>query len=201
MSGERRRRPAATARPHASAVGTRTAPARPSRPPYLASGLLLVATLLGGVRATSLMAHAGDDPGSLRIAGATWHVTDVEQVVGVAQRDLMSGMGHNISGYVPDDEMLVKVSVVINAGDHPAAFSADWLRAYEAGSRTPLSPAGGSLGSGDLRAHATVEGSVTFVVARDGGHLVLQGKGSSQTLDLTTIDQAPPGSGAGGHHH
>ena len=116
MSGRRPRRPAATARPHASAVGTRTAPARPSRPPYLASGLLLVATLLGGVRATSLMAHAGDDPRSLRIAGATWHVTDVEQVVGVAQRDLMSGMGHNISGYVPDDEMLVKVSVVINAG-------------------------------------------------------------------------------------
>ena len=42
------------------------------------------------------------------------------------------------------------------------------------GKSTPILPAGGSLGAGVLSAHAEVEGTVTFVVPRDGGHLVLE---------------------------
>ena len=173
---------------------------RPTRQRYLAAGLL-VAVSLGGVRAVDLAATAGDDDQTFDIAGASWKVVDVEQVVGVAQRDLMNGMGHNIGSYVSDSQMMVRVAVTVSAGDHRSSFSAGWLKAYEDGSKTPIQPAGGSLGAGLLAPHATVEGTVTFVVPRDGGHLVLKGRGSSHVIDLTTIAQAPPGVGHDDHDH
>ena len=182
-----------------SQVHVSVRPMRLGRPAYFASGLLLLATVAGGVRATTLLSHH-EDPRSLELAGATWTVTDVEQVVGVAQRDLMSGMGHNIGGYVSDSQMMVRVSFVISAGDHRTSFNAGWLRAYEADKSQPLLPTGGSLGSGALSAHAEVEGTVTFVVPRDGGHLVLRAPGASGDVDLTTVDQAPPGATTEHHH-
>ena len=52
-----------------------------------------------------------------------------------------------------------------------------------------------------LPPHADVEGTVTFVVSRDGGHLILRAPGSSNDVDLTTVDQAPAGTGADHEHH
>jgi hypothetical protein len=173
---------------------------RRNRSSYLASGLLLLATVFGGIRATSLLTSQ-TDPDSLQIAGATWTVTDVSQVVGVAQRDLMSGMGHNIGGFVSDSQMMVRVSFVISAGDHRTTFDPSKLRAYEVGKKAPIPPMGGSLGSGVLLAHAHVDGTVTFVVPRDGSHLVLRAPGASHDIDLTTVDQAPTGAGADHEHH
>ena len=177
-----------------------TRPTRLSRSSYFASGLLLLATVAGGVRATALLT-ADDDSQSLRFAGATWTVTDVAQVVGVAQRDLMSGMGHNIGGDVSDSQMMVRVSFLVSAGDHRAGFDPTQLRAYEVGKSTPILPTGGSLGTGVLSPHADVEGTVTFVVSRDGGHLILRAPGSSDDVDLTTVDQAPAGTGVDHEHH
>ena len=173
---------------------------RRSRTSYLASGLLLVATVAGGVRAAALLS-ADDDPESLQISGATWTVTDVTQVVGVAQRDLMSGMGHNISGYVSDSQMMIRVAFVVSAGDHGATYDPTKLRAHEVGKSTPILPTGGSLGEGRLSAQAEVEGTVDFVVPRDGGHLVLEAPGSSGEVDLTTVDEAPAGATTGHEHH
>ena len=177
-----------------------TRPTRLSRSSYLASGLLLLATIVGGVRATALLT-AEDDPQSLSFAGATWTVTDVAQVVGVAQRDLMSGMGHNIGGYVSDSQMMVRVSFLVSAGDHRAAFDPTQLRAYEVGKSAPIRPSGGSLGTGVLSPHAEVEGTVTFVVSRDGGHLVLRAPGASGDVDLATVDQAPASTSGNDHQH
>jgi hypothetical protein len=42
---------------------------------------------------------------------------------------------------------------------------------------------------------------VTFVVARDGGHLVLRAPGASGDVDLTTVDHAPPGAADDHEHH
>jgi hypothetical protein len=167
-------------------------PSRPSRSSYLAGALLMLATIVGGVRAAALFASQSD-PDSLEIAGATWTVTDVAQVVGVAQRDLMNGMGHNIGGYVSDSQMMVRVSFVISAGDQRTVFDPSRLRVYEDGKSAPVLPMGGSLGAGTLSAHAHVEGTVTFVVPRDGGHLVLRAPGSPHDIDLATVDQAPQG--------
>ena len=100
------------------------------------------------------------------------------QVVGVAQRDLMSGMGHNISGYVSDSQMMVQVSfLVVRRATTAPRFDPTQLRAYEVGRSTPILPTGGALGRGEPPAHAEVEGTVTFVVPRDGGHLVLRAPG------------------------
>ena len=172
---------------------------RLSRPSYLASGLLLLATVAGGVRATHLISQ--DQDSSLQIAGATWTVTEVTEVVGVAQRDLMSGMGHNISGYVSDSQMMVTVSFLVSADDHRAGFDPTRLRAYEVGKSAPILPNGGSLGAGVLSPHAEVEGTVTFVVPRDGGHLVLKAQGASGDVDLATVDVAPAGAGDDHAHH
>jgi hypothetical protein len=173
---------------------------RRNRTSYLASGLLLLATVVGGVRATALLT-ADESSESLTFAGATWTVTDVTQVVGVAQRDLMSGMGHNISGYVSDSQMMVTVSFVVSAGDQRAGFDPTQLRAYEVGKKTPIPSNGGSLGTGVLSAHGQVEGTVTFVVPRDGEHLVLRAQGAPGDIDLTTVDQAPSGAGSDDHQH
>jgi hypothetical protein len=113
----------------------------------------------------------------------------------------MSGMGHNIGGYVSDSQMMVRVSVVLSAGDHGTRFDAGWLRAYEDHGSKPILPTGGSLGSGTLSAHAHVEGTVTFVVPRDGGHLVLKATGAPGSVDLTTVDHAPAGTGHDDHQH
>src|SRR5262245_66321394 len=94
-----------------------------TRQGYLAVGLLL-AVAVGGVRAVDLAASAGDDGRTFDMAGASWQVVDVEQVVGVAQRDLLSGMGHNIGGYVSDSQMMVRVAVAVSAGDPASRFSA-----------------------------------------------------------------------------
>ncbi len=118
-----------------------TRPTRLSRSSYFASGLLLLATVVGGVRATALLT-ADDDPQSLQFAGATWTVTDVAQVVGVAQRDLMSGMGHNVGGYASDSQMMVRVSFLVSAGDQRAGFDPTQLRAYEVGKSKPILPTG-----------------------------------------------------------
>jgi len=182
--------------------GTRL-PSRPSRQTYLAAGLL-VAALIGGVRAADLASSLDDGSRSFELAGANWQITDVNEVVGVSNRDLMSGMGgmgKNINGLVTEDQMMVKVSLAVTGGDHGTTFSAGWLRAYEVGSKTPILPTGGSLGSGSLAAHATVEGSVTFVVPRDGGHLVLRGRGTTHVVDLTTVDQAPHSAHEHDHSH
>jgi hypothetical protein len=175
--------------------------ARVKKPSYLASGLLLLATAAGGVRAADLLS-AETDPHSLQFAGATWTVTDVSQVVGVAQQDLgMGGMAHNISGYVSDSQRMVRVSFTVAAGDHRTPFDPAQLRAYEVGHQAPIQPTGGTLGAGVLAAHAQVDGSVTFVVSRDGGHLVLRAPGSPEQVDLTTVDTAAPGTTTDHHDH
>jgi hypothetical protein len=170
-----------------------------SRTRAIAVCLLVVATLAGGVRAFALAGAATQDPSTLQLDGATLRVTGVEQVVGIAAADLMGGMAHNISGYVADDQMMLSVSVEISAGEQPAAYDARNILARAVGARAHLLPAGGSLGSGFLSAHGRVEGTVAYVVPRDGSHLVLSVRGSPRSIDLAAVDQVAPGSG--GHDH
>lgn len=165
----------------------------------IAVSLLVVATAVGGVRAFALAGASAEDPSTLQLDGATLRVTGVEKVVGIAAADLMGGMAHNISGYVGDDQMMLSVSVQISAGAQPAAYDARSILARAVGARAHLLPAGGSLGSGFLSAHGRVEGTVAYVVPRDGSHLVLSVRGSPRSIDLAAVDQVAPG--AGGHDH
>src|SRR4051794_40832220 len=55
----------------------------------LALCLLVVATLVGGVRAVALAGAASDNASTLQLDGASLRVTSVDEVVGIAAADLM----------------------------------------------------------------------------------------------------------------
>lgn len=171
---------------------------RPGRAPVRRAGMVLAMVLLaaaacfGGFRAVALATTEPADPAALDLGGARLHVSGVEEVVGVAASDLMGGMAHNISGMVSDDQMMVLVSVSVTAGDAPASYDAKVLVARPLGSSAELHPVGGTLGSGHLSPHARIEGSVAFVVPRNGAHLVLGVRGSHRTIDLAQVDRSAP---------
>lgn len=169
------------------------------RASMLAACVLVLVTAVGGVRALGLARAASQDPATLQLDGTTLRVTGVEEVVGIAAADLMGGMAHNISGYVADDQMMLSVSVQVTAGEEPSTYEAGKILAQVVGAHAHLAPAGGTLGSGYLSAHGRVEGTVAFVVPRDGAHLVLSVRGSPRSIDLATVDQVAPGHG--GHDH
>jgi hypothetical protein len=158
---------------------------------------VLVATALGGWRAAS-MAATSPDPTSLVVDGVSYSVTHAEQVKGLSDSAL-GGMSHGIQSLVTDDKALVTLTLVITAGDSPASYDASTLRAFAAGSTVGISPAGGILAAGHLKAHASIEGFLSFVVPRNGARFTLRAAGSSRELPLLRVDKAPPG--AGQHLH
>ena len=160
--------------------------------------LLLAATAYGGYRAVSSMnaihdpaALGGDAPATLRLGDARVEVVAAEEVVGVAGSDLMGGMGHNISGWVKADQMMVQVWLRVSTGDRPGDYDPTQLRAYATGSPTPILPASGSLGTGTLTPHSMVEGSVSFVVPRTETRLSLSSTTSGYSIDIPAVAGSP----------
>lgn len=166
----------------------------------VAGCLLAAATGFGGFRAVVQANRPADGPRTLQLDGARLDVIGVDEVVGVAAADLMGGMSHNISGAVGEDQLMVRVSVRIAAGDAPVSYDANQLVARAVGSRAPIEPVGGTLGHGFLTTHGQVEGSVTFVVPRDGAHLVLGTRDSSRTIELAEVDRATTEHSGHAHH-
>ena len=170
----------------------------------LAALLLIAVTAYGGFRAVSLWQAAGEDPAALQLNGVKFQVVSAEEVVGISNADLMGGMGHNIQGLVSEDQMMVQVWLDVSAGGRKAAYDAGQLRAYLPGSTKPILPASGTLDSGILTPHATVEGSIGFVVPRGTTHLVLGAVGTRHTIDLPALAAgAPyvPNPNSSEHHH
>lgn len=170
----------------------------------VAALVLLAVAAFGGVRAVSLWRTAGDDPTALQLGGVTFQVVSAEEVVGIANADLMGGMGHGIQGLVSEDQMMVQVWLDVSAGSRKAAYDAGELRAYLPGSNTPILPASGTLAGGVLTPHATVEGSIGFVVPRGTTHLLLGAVGTRHTIDIPALPAgAPyvPNPNSSEHHH
>lgn len=158
---------------------------------------VLVGTALGGWRAAS-MAATKPDPSTLVVNGVSYTVTHAEQVKGLSDSDL-GGMSHGIQSLVSDDKALVTVTLVVTGGDSPSSYDASVLRAFATGSSAAISPVGGTLAPGQLTAHARIEGSLSFVVARNGAQLALRAPRDSREVPLLQVDDAP--SGAAGHPH
>jgi hypothetical protein len=170
----------------------------------LATVLLVAVTAYGGLRAATLLGSAGDDPATLRIGDVSFEVVSAEEVVGIANSDLMGGMGHGIQSLVGEDQMMVQVWLDLSAGGRRAAYDTSQLRAYVAGSKKPILPASGTLDRGVLTPHATVEGSIGFVVPRGTTHLSLGSTASSRTIDVPALPEgAPyvPNPNDSQHHH
>ena len=136
------------------------------------------------------------DASTIRVGAVSYRVTGAEQVRGLTDADL-SGMAHGIQGLVTAEKALVTVSVVVSAGDAPATYDPSQLQVAARGSDASVSAVGATIPGGALDAHASLEGAVSFVVPRDGSHLVLRAPGQSQGVDLLQVDVTAP---SGGDH-
>jgi hypothetical protein len=149
---------------------------------------VLVATALGGWRAVSTAAPK-PGPSTLLVNGVSYDVAHSEQVVGLSDSDL-GGMSHGIQGLVTDEKALIKVSLVVSGGDSPTSYDAGVLRVFAAGSHAGIVPAGGTFAPGRLSSHGHIEGTVSFIVPRNGAQLTLRAVGDPHTIALLRVDKA-----------
>jgi len=156
---------------------------------------VMVATALGGWRAVS-MAATGPGPSTLVVNGVSYTVIHAEQVKGLSDADL-GGMAHGVQSLVSDDKALITVTLVVAAGDSPSSYDASVLRAFASG--PAVTPVGGTLSPGRLGARAQIEGSLSFIVPRNGAQVTLRAPGDSREVPLLQVDNAP--AGAGQHPH
>jgi hypothetical protein len=164
--------------------------------PVALVAVVLAATALGGWRAVSIAATR-PDPSTLVVEGVSYRVTHAEQIQGLSDSAL-GGMSHGIQNLVTDDKALISVTVVVSTADSPGSYDARSLGAFATGSRVGFPPVGG-MGSGRLKAHASIEGFLSFVVPRKGGQFALKALNDTREVTLLTVDQAP--AGAGQHQH
>jgi hypothetical protein len=175
---------------------------RPGRMPVLTTrpvafvAAVLAATALGGWRAESIAATR-PDPSTLVVEGVSYRVTHAQQIQGLSDSAL-GGMSHGIQNLVTDDKALISVTVVVSTGDSPGTYDARSLGAFAPGSRVGF-PSVGGMGSGQLKAHASIEGFLAFIVPRKGGQFALKALDDTREVPLLTVDQAP--AGAGPHQH
>jgi len=176
------------------------APARPSLEVWRAvlPAIVCVLAVAAGGWQIAAQAAARHHTVTLHSAGATYTITHVEQVSGLTDADL-GGMSHGIQGLVGVDKMLIRISVTVTAGDAAATYDPQLLTAVSSRSPAVIHPAGGSLTGGRLRAHSHIEGSLSYVVPRDGARITLRVGNQSTTVPLIQTDDAPPG--ADQHNH
>ena len=158
----------------------------------LLTSLLVAATLLGAWRVSGSSSDR-EDPVTLRLGEATVAVTHVERVTGLTADDL-GGMTHGIQGLVPDDQTMLRVSLMLTAGNRPAAYDPADLWIERSGTGREIRPVGGALGRGSLSAGASVSGAVSFVVPRSGASYDLHATGTVGAIPLGTVGAAPPAS-------
>jgi hypothetical protein len=161
--------------------------------------LVVLTSALGAWRVAAVTAPK-PDARTVVVGDLRYSVTQVEQVQGLTSEDL-SGMTHGVQSLVTNANALVTVSVIVTAGDSAATVDPGVLRVAVAGSSTGTEPVGSTLQGGELRAHASVEGAVSFVVARNGTRLVLRALGAAREVPLLTVDVATPEPSGAGHPH
>ncbi|HET7475819.1 MAG TPA: hypothetical protein VFJ97_07315 [Dermatophilaceae bacterium] len=156
--------------------------------PRAALGVLVVlAASLGVLRAVSDANPAS--PLTLRVGGVEYTVLHADQVKGLSDADL-SGMSHGVQSLVTDSQALVRVDLRVTAGDEAVAYDASALRAISSAERTGITAVGGSLQRGRLGAHGSVEGSVSFVVPRNGASISLGTAPGQRAVPLLVVDEA-----------
>src|SRR4051794_26040588 len=163
----------------------------PAQPPptwspriVLLAAAALAAVVLGALWAVGTRAER-PGPSSLRVGDAVYTVTSVEPVSGLTEADL-GGMSHGIQGLVTKDQMLIRVSLTVSAGDKAAAFDPSSLEVYSADD-IGVAPLGGSLAGGRLRAHGRIDGSLSYVVSRNGARLQLRAGTSGASVPLLRV--------------
>jgi hypothetical protein len=178
---------------------SRPAPALRRRQVVLLLAVLL-AIGLGAWRAVQVTrpesAPASAD--ALRLDGVTYTVAHVEQVSGLTDEDL-SGMSHGIQGLVSSDKALLRVSMTVRSGSSARIYDPSVLTVLDDAGGKPIAPAGGSLSQGGIGPRAQVEGSLAFIVPRNGHHYRLHAPNIANSVDLISVDVAAPTTPAHDH--
>jgi hypothetical protein len=135
--------------------------------------------------------------------GSTVAVTGIQDPSGPTAAD-MSGMNHGIQGLVAANQKMVNLTLRFTApaGKHAVTYSPANVTLDLGRGRAPLHPVSGSLAAGQVTPGGSVEGSLGFVVPRDGSRLLLSiamGRSSTVRYDLGTVDVAPAGTDT--HQH
>jgi hypothetical protein len=157
--------------------------------------LLVVALALGlgawrAVLVTRPVSTAAASPDTLQLGGVTYTVAHVEQVSGLTDEDL-SGMSHGIQGLVSSDKALLRVSMTVRSGSSSQVYDPSALTVVDDVGGKPIAPAGGSLSQGGIGPHAQVEGSLAFIVPRNGHHYRMRAPHNTNSVDLISVDLAP----------
>jgi hypothetical protein len=152
---------------------------------------VLAAAVLGGWRAARGPAPR-PDAATLAVGNTSYTVTHVDQVKGLTDAEL-GGMAHGVQSLVSADKTLITVSLTVTAGDRATTVDPGVLSAVAVGSPLVFLPAGGTLATGHLSAHASVDGSVSFVVPRKSEKFVLRARGQTRSVPLLRVRPAPVG--------
>ena len=146
----------------------------------IAASLLAAIVLVAVWASGSLALRPG--PSSIRVGNAVYTVTNVEPVNGLTDQDV-GGMTHGIQGLVTKNQMMIRVSLTVSAGAKATTYDPSVLQVFGADD-VGISPLGGSLAAGRLRANGRIDGSLSFVVARAGARLLLRAGNGGATVPL-----------------
>jgi len=151
--------------------------------------LVAVGLVLGGWHTRAVLAGP-PDPMVVTVGGVSFRVTEAEEVTGLTDADL-GGMSHGVNGLVTSDKALVRVVLTVTAGDADTTYDATSLRAIASGQPSGSAPVAGSLPvRGRLAAHAHLEGSLSYVLPRDGSHVVLTAGPGTPRVPLLYVSTA-----------
>jgi hypothetical protein len=132
-------------------------------------------------------------------------VESAAKIAGLTAKDL-AGVTHGIQNLIRPDQVQVQLAVELtNLRNHPVAYTPDQFRLVSTTSSTPLPVFSTNLHPNTLQPEASIDGTLNFVVPRNGAKLVLefrdQGRARPIRIDLGRIDRTPANAFAGYHHH
>lgn len=200
------------AAPTAPVAGSRSDRRAPALSAALVA-LVVALTALGSWLAASALSGggAGVSGGPARVGAPLQApfglvtVTSVDTVSGLAASDL-GGMSHGVSGLVGADQQLVQVQLRLSGRDGGRGdFAPSNFHVVRSAGGKPVAPAAGSLSAARLLPGANIEGSLGFVVPRDGSRLSLAvpiaaGKAAA-LVPLGTAQKGPAAPAQGGDEH
>jgi hypothetical protein len=128
-------------------------------------------------------------------------IESFETLRGLNENDL-GGMSHGIQNYVAEDKAQIQIFVTLtNTTGQPIAYSPDQFRLVDGVQLVEATTA--SVLHGPIRANASIETTLGFVVPRDGAQFAIEFRDLDSAtpfvIDLGSTDHAPSG-GTDEHH-
>lgn len=117
----------------------------------------------------------------------------------------LGGVTHGVRNLTTDAQAEVQASITLtNQTNDVVKYSPGQFRVLMGPSHVPVPLTGTSLLDGSLQPSANVNGTLSFIVARNDQQVLLEYRdlnGRRIFIDLGKVDQAPAGAGDPGHSH